>query len=236
METNVLARLNELRRARKFAAVVTDIDSGRSRLIVEGETDSEILATRPVAEMALSGRSGLIEQHGLRLFVNVYAPPPRIVVIGAVHISQALAGLVAATGHDLTIIDPRPAFATRERFGEVELVSDWPQDALDRQPLDSYTALAAVTHDPKIDDPALIAALEAKCFYVGALGSRKTHAKRSQRLLDAGLSAEQIGRIAAPIGLDIAAVTPAEIAISILAQIIRAFRRGASHTPGEREG
>lgn len=150
----------------------------------------------------------------------------RLVVIGAVHISQALAPMARALDLVVAVIDPRTAFATPERFPGIDLVAEWPDDALAGPvpPLDRYCAVAALTHDPKIDDPALAAALRAECFYVGALGSRKTHAARVARLNEAGFTAAQIGRIAAPIGLDIGAVSPAEIAVSILAQIVAAQR------------
>jgi xanthine dehydrogenase accessory factor len=126
---------------------------------------------------------------------------------------------------DVTILDPRTAFATPERFPDVPVVAEWPDAALPRLALDRYTALAALTHDPKIDDPALAAALQAECFYIGALGSKKTHARRVERLTTAGFGEEAIARIHAPIGLDIGAVSPAEIAVSILAEIVAALRR-----------
>jgi xanthine dehydrogenase accessory factor len=150
------------------------------------------------------------------------------VVIGAVHISQALAPMARVAGFPIEIIDPRTAFASADRFPDVVLHAEWPEIVLKQQPLDSYTALAAVTHDPKIDDFALKAALDARCFYIGALGSRKTHAKRVERLLALGATPDQIERIHAPIGLDIGAASPAEIAVAVLAQVIRAFRSRGS--------
>jgi xanthine dehydrogenase accessory factor len=130
------------------------------------------------------------------------------------------------TGLDVTIIDPRTAFATPERFPEMALLAEWPEDALKRVPLDPFTALVALTHDPKIDDLPLLASLEAGCFYVGALGSRKTHARRVERLLAAGADAASLETIHAPIGIDIGAQSPAEIAVAILAEMIAALRRG----------
>ena len=166
---------------------------------------------------------------GRSFFLNVYLPQPRLVVIGAVHISQALAPMARIAGFPVEIIDPRTAFATQERFADVELSAEWPEEVLSTHPLDSYTALAAVTHDPKIDDFPLKAALDAGCFYVGALGSRKTHAKRVERLLALGATEAQIANIHAPIGLNIGASSPAEIAVAVLAQVIEAFRsRGLS--------
>ncbi len=152
-------------------------------------------------------------------------PPVRLVVIGAVHVSQALAPMAKLAGFDVTIIDPRTAFATPERFAGVDLLAEWPDQALPRLGLDRFTAMAALTHDPKIDDPALRAALSAECFYIGALGSRKTHAGRVGRLLGAGFDQAAIERIHAPIGLDIGAVSPAEIAVSVLGEIIAGLRK-----------
>jgi xanthine dehydrogenase accessory factor len=149
----------------------------------------------------------------------------RLVVIGAVHISQALAPLAAIAGLDVTIVDPRTAFATAERFADVTLLAEWPDDAFRTVPLDRFTAVAALTHDPKIDDPALAAALRAACFYVGALGSRKTHAARLGRLGAQGFDEATLARIRAPIGLDIGAVSPAEIAVSVLGEVIASLRR-----------
>jgi xanthine dehydrogenase accessory factor len=147
-------------------------------------------------------------------------------VVGAVHISQALAPMARLAGFDVTIVDPRTAFATAERFSDVRLIADWPEEVLKTQPLDAYTALIAVTHDPKIDDHPIHAALSAGSFYVGALGSRKTHGKRLERLREQGVSAADLQRIHAPIGIDIGAQSPAEIAVAILAEVIAALRRG----------
>lgn len=225
MQLADLEKLNEARRARRAAMLITDLGSGESLVEVEGEN------VRPDLREAIdkayrTGKSGVLEtEDGRRLFLNVQVPPPRIAVIGAVHISQALAGMAAIAGFDITIIDPRTAFATEDRFAGVDLVADWPEDVLRERPLDAYTALVAVTHDPKIDDFPIIAALRAGAFYVGALGSRKTHAKRVERLLAAGLTEEVIAKIDAPIGLDIGAQSPAEIAVAVLGSIIQAFRK-----------
>ncbi|MCA1442387.1 XdhC family protein [Ensifer sp. IC4062] len=224
MERSTLQAINAARAARRAAVVVTDLSDGVSQVFLEGASfppkwDSLIV------EALRSGRAGVVAVEGRSLFVNVHLPPPRIVAIGAVHISQALAELAAVAGFDMTIIDPRTAFATAERFGAVELLTEWPEDILPSRPLDRYTALAALTHDPKIDDYPIRMALEAGCFYVGALGSRKTHAARLERLGQAGVPTEAIGRIKAPIGLDIGAASPAEIAVAILAEIIEALRR-----------
>lgn len=220
-----LEKLNEARRARRAAMLITDLGTGES--VVESEGENVRPDLREAIDKAYrSGKSGILEtDDGRRLFLNVQVPPPSIVVIGAVHISQALAEMAKVAGFDIRIIDPRTAFATEERFGGFDLVADWPEDALKARPLDAYTALVAVTHDPKIDDFPLVSALRSHCFYVGALGSRKTHAKRVERLLAEGLSEAQIARIDAPIGLDIGAQSPAEIAVAVLGAIIRAFRK-----------
>lgn len=224
MDPRLLKELNATRQARKAAVLVTSLEDGRSRLVIEGEAIGGDLGME-VAGRLRSGKSGSVEIDGRPHFLNVYLPPPRIVVIGAVHISQALYPMARIAGFDLTIIDPRTAFATAERFAGADLVADWPEDALKDRPLDGYTALAALTHDPKIDDYPIAMALKSGCFYVGALGSRKTHGKRVERLKAEGFGDGEIARISAPIGLDIGAATPGEIAVSILADIIQAFRR-----------
>lgn len=225
MQLADLQKLNDARHARRAAILITDLGTGESLVEVEGE------GARPDLREAIdkayrSGKSGILEtEDGRRLFLNVQVPPPRIVVIGAVHISQALAEMARVAGFDISIIDPRTAFATEERFVGIDLVADWPEDVLKTRPLDAYSALVAVTHDPKIDDSPIIASLQARCFYVGALGSRKTHAKRVERLLAAGVTESEIARIDAPIGLDIGAQSPAEIAVAVLGAIIQAFRK-----------
>lgn len=227
MDAAALRLLNEERRARRAAILATDLSDGSARVVREGEAVDPALA-EAVAKAFRSGASGAVEAGGKRVFLNVHVPRPRLVAIGAVHITQALAPMAAIAGFDMEIVDPRTAFATAERFPDVALHAEWPEVVLGSRPFDAYTAVAAVTHDPKIDDYPLKAALDAGCFYVGALGSRKTHARRVERLLALGASPEQIDRIHAPIGIDIGASSPAEIAVAVLAQVIRALRtRGA---------
>lgn len=224
MRTDILAKLNAARSLRKAAVVVTDLATGEADVLVE-ENISASPFSAEIEKAFQSGKAVTIEAGDGQVFINPYLPPARIVVIGAVHISQALARMAPVAGYDLVIIDPRTAFATQERFEGVRLIAEWPQDVLPAEPLDNYTAVAAVTHDPKIDDFALSEALKARCFYVGALGSRKTHSKRIDRLKEMGHGEDEICRIAAPIGLDIGAASPAEIALATLAQIVQAFRR-----------
>ena len=226
MRFELLKSLNEAKRARRAAILVSDLSDGEDRIVFEGDTLLD-LPEGALDKAFLSAKSGLVAAGDKSYFLNVQVPPPRIVVIGAVHISQALAAMAPLAGFDLEIIDPRTAFATPERFEGVKLTADWPEDVLKAHPLDAFTALVAVTHDPKIDDYPLVSALKSECFYVGALGSRKTHAKRVERLQAAGLSDAQIARISAPIGLDIGASSPGEIAVSILGDIIQALRRRA---------
>jgi xanthine dehydrogenase accessory factor len=222
MKLATLEALNEARRERRAIIAITDVASGAVTLVRE---DDDYAASAYAEELATGFRSGAsaLVANG-SAFLNVHVPSPRLVVIGAVHISQALAPMAAIAGFDVTIIDPRTAFATPERFPDVRLLVEWPQDALAKTALDPFTAVAALTHDPKIDDPALAAALAAGCFYVGALGSRKTHGRRIERLAQAGVSAEALARIHAPIGLSIRARSPAEIAVAVLAEIIGDLR------------
>jgi xanthine dehydrogenase accessory factor len=224
MRLEVLRRLNAARRERRGAILVTDTATGEERFVHAEEAGADALAAE-LQRRFLSGRSGMLEDG--RTFLTVHLPPPRLVIIGAVHISQALAPIARIAGYDVTVIDPRTAFATPDRFPDVELIAEWPEEVLRRAPLDPYTALAALTHDPKIDDAPIIAALAARCFYVGALGSRKTHAKRLERLREAGAGSADLARVHAPIGVDIGAQSPAEIAVAVLAEIIANLRRGA---------
>lgn len=230
MDRQSLNQLNQARHARKAAIMVTALDTGAARVVVDRPSPDDPLAAELAAAFA-SGKARSIAQGGKSFFLNPHLPAARLVIIGAVHISQALAPMAAQAGFDVTIIDPRTAFATSERFAGQSLIADWPEEALADAPLDRWTAVATVTHDPKIDDWPLIAALRAECFYVGALGSRKTHARRVERLQAAGLSDEEIARICAPIGLAIGAASPAEIAVAILAQVIAHLRQ-----PGDAVG
>ncbi|MGQ3213873.1 MAG: XdhC family protein [Shinella sp.] len=224
MDPYLLRKLNTERAARRAVIHLTDLGDGRDRVVCEGDPVAGPLGTA-IESAFRSGKSAVVAAEDRDFFLNVHLPPARIVVIGAAHISQALAQMAGIAGFDITIIDPRTAFATEERFAGIDLVADWPEDVLGARPLDAYTALVAVTHDPKIDDFPLSQALSTGCFYIGALGSRKTHAKRVERLTALGHSDAEIATISAPIGLDIGAASPAEIAVAILADIVEHLRR-----------
>ena len=224
MRLELLKTLNEERAARRAAVLITDTQTGEQRLVKGAEIAGDPLAEQLDGALRM-GKSRSVEVDGRGYFLTVQVPPVRILCIGAVHISQALAPMARLADFDLTIVDPRTAFATPERFPDVHLIAQWPQDVLPELRIDRYTGVCLLTHDPKIDDPALIAALRADCFYIGALGSRKTHAKRVERMMAEGFSQEDLSRIHAPIGLDIGSVSPAEIAVSVLGEIIAALRK-----------
>ena len=224
MKLEILAALNAEREARRAAVLVTDVASGEQRLVREADLAGDPLADL-LAERLRMGKSGMAETPQGDVFLTVQAPPVRIVVTGAVHISQALVPIARLLGHDIAIVDPRTAFATADRFPDAPVYAEWPDDVLPKLGVDRYTAFVALTHDPKIDDPGLVHALKSRCFYVGALGSRKTHARRVERLTAAGFTEADIARIHAPIGLAIGAISPAEIALSIMGEITATLRR-----------
>jgi xanthine dehydrogenase accessory factor len=226
MKLDLLQALNAEREARRAAVLVTDVESGAQRLVKAVDAPKDPLYG--VIEKRLRmAKSGMEETPQGRLFLTVYVPSPRLVITGAVHVSQTLAPLGKMLGYDVIIVDPRTAFASEERFPDVRLIAEWPDVALPPLNIDRYTAFVALTHDPKIDDPALQHALKRDCFYIGALGSKKTHAKRVQRLKEAGIGEGAIARIHAPIGLPIGSVSPAEIALAIMAEITQALRMKA---------
>ena len=230
MKLSLLTALNAERTARRAVIVVTDVESGEQRLVKAADVAQDPLRA-VLAEHLLSGKSGMEETPQGRVFLTVYVPAAQLVAIGAVHISQALAPIAKLLGYDVTIVDPRTAFATPERFPDVKVIAEWPGTALPPLKVDHYTAFVALTHDPKIDDPALQHALARDCFYIGALGSRKTHARRLERLKQQGVSDADLTRIHAPIGLDIGAVSPAEIAVAIMAQITERLRQEPDQEP-----
>jgi xanthine dehydrogenase accessory factor len=230
---DLLAAFNAERAMRRPCILVTNIASGKQRLVRAADVDSEPTADILKERLRL-GKSGIVEWGGEELFLRVETPPVRLIVIGAVHVSQMLAPIVSLAGFDMIIIDPRNAFATPERFPGVRLIAEWPEVALASLHLDHYTAMVLLTHDPRIDDQGLTEALRADCFYIGALGSRKTHANRLERMRAKGFGDAVLERIHAPIGLDIGAVSPAEIAVSIAGEIIADSHRKALRVETEK--
>jgi xanthine dehydrogenase accessory factor len=228
LRLDILKSLNEERAARRSVIVVTNQDSGAQRLVKGADIRNDPL--EDVLEKHLrSAKSGIEETPEGKVFLTVHVPSPKLVITGAVHISQALAPMGQLLGYDVTIVDPRTAFASIERFPDVKVVAEWPDVALPPIGIDHYTAFVALTHDPKIDDPGLAIALKSDCFYIGALGSRKTHGRRVERLkAERGFTDNDIGRIHSPIGLDIGAVSPSEIAVAIIGEITQRLRQEPS--------
>jgi xanthine dehydrogenase accessory factor len=231
MKADILERLQAARAGKRPVALVTDLKSGAQALLGSGEPVGDVAlagdATPEALKLLERDRSAAVEVAGRRVFVHVYNPPSRLIVVGAVHIAQALVPMASLMGYAVTIVDPRRAFATDARFPSVTLSDEWPDEAMERLDPDRRTAVVTLTHDPKLDDPALAVALRSPAFYIGALGSRKTHASRLKRLTGMGFTDNELARIRGPVGLSIGAITPAEIAVSIMAQITETRRREA---------
>jgi len=225
MKRETLAALNDARRAGRAIVRATELQTGEEKLIDPAKNTSALGIA--AAQAARADQSGPVEIEGKSWFLAVYNPPLDLAIIGAVHIAQPLAQMAALAGYGVRIIDPRTAFATAERFPGVMLSHDWADDALAKQPLGSRSALVALTHDPKLDDPALTAALRSPCFYIGALGSKKTHAARLTRLKAHGFTDDELSKIHGPIGLPLGGRSPAEIAIAILAEMTQVLRAGS---------
>ncbi len=225
MTPQTLRRLLEAQTSGPAIVLATHLPNGEQLLLPD---DPAPPGVQDAASLALArDENRIAEVDGARWFLQVHAPPYRLVIVGAVHVAQALAGLAGALGYDVTIVDPRRSFATAERFPGVTLAHGWPDEALDALAPDGRTAVVTLTHDPKLDDPALDRALRSHAFYIGALGSRKTHAGRLERLASLGHAAGSLARIRGPVGLALGAVSAPEIALSILAEIV-AVRRGAA--------
>lgn len=222
MRRETLRELNAARREGRAIVRAVDLGTGEDRL-VDPATDASALGVAS-ANAARTDQSGSVELDGRIWFLSVFNPPLDLAIVGAVHIAQPLARMAALASYRVRVIDPRAAFATPERFSDVALIRDWPDDALARAPLGARSALVALTHDPKMDDPALIAALRSKSFYIGALGSKKNQASRLLRLREQGFDDNDLSRIHGPVGLAIGARSPAEIAISILAEMTQILR------------
>lgn len=218
----LLRALVEARAERARSVLATAIETGEHRLLALCDQDDLSQQAKRAAD---ADRSGYCEAEGQSWFLAVHNPPLRMAIIGAAHIAQPLSAMAQMTGFDVTIIDPRESFSSESRFPDMAISRDWPDEALRTHGLDTRTAIVCLSHDPKLDDPALTTALASEVFYIGALGSKKTTAKRHERLGAAGLSEQQLSRIDAPIGLDIGAKSPAEIAVSVMARIVEALRK-----------
>jgi xanthine dehydrogenase accessory factor len=226
MKRDVLQQIEEARARKHAFATVTSLATGGQSVVRAhdqfGELSLTVVQIADVRRRIAQDHSGVMGDSGL--FVRVYSPPARMVIVGAVHIAQALAPMAQIAGFDVTVIDPREAFVRSGALSGVNAIVEWPDDGMKAVKPDSRTAVVTLTHDPKLDDPALAAALRSEAFYIGALGSKKTHAKRLARLAEEGFTPAQCARIFGPVGLDINALTPAEIAVSIMAQVIERLR------------
>ena len=222
MKGDTLRTLNQARRKRKGIIHATWLDSGESWLIRHDDPPGDATLAQDIAQAFRFDQSRTLEVKGRPLFLHVFNPPVRLIIIGAVHVAQPLAVLARTAGIDPVIVDPRSAWADARRFPDVRIVEAWPDDALAQLDPDHRTAVAALTHEPRIDDSALIAALRSPAFYIGALGSRRSHAKRLERLADEGVDGLAMARIRGPVGLDIGARSAEEIALSIMAEVIAA--------------
>ncbi|HEV7997681.1 MAG TPA: XdhC family protein [Stellaceae bacterium] len=235
MKGRILDRVVVAGRDHRTVALATDILTGRQLLLdgdaADGDLALDEAALAAMREALRADRNRSIETPAGRVFVEVFSPPRRCFVIGAVHIAQPLAKMLTLADYAVTVIDPRQSFATEARFPGVELAQEWPDEALERLRPDRASAVVTLTHDPKIDDPALAMALRSECFYIGALGSRRTHAGRCARLKEQGFTDDDLARIHAPVGLPIGGISPAEVAVSIVAEMIRVLRRGEGAEP-----
>ena len=228
MTPAILAALEQAKKQKRPIVLATRLPDGAQRLLPDPEAPAEL---NEAARNALDrDESGTVRIDESDWFLHTYNPPLRLIVVGAVHIAQALVPFAVPCGFAVTVVDPRRSFASDERFPSVEISTEWPDEALDRFVPDARTAVVTLTHDPKLDDPALDRALRSGAFYIGALGSRRTHAARLKRLRDLGHRDDALPRIRGPVGLNIEAVTAPEIALSIMAEIV-GVRRGAALLP-----
>ena len=237
MKIETLAALQQARTKRRAVTLATRLSDAAEGLIYLDAATGDLASNAEIAAAARRvmeiGRSETLDIGGQKIFLNVYVPPPRLIIVGAVHIAQTLAPMATMLEFDVTVVDPRGAWATAARFPGVTVIKEWADEAFQEMGLDVSTAVVTLTHDPKLDDPALESALKSEAFYIGALGSRKTHARRKERLAEVGITEEMFARVQGPVGLNIGAKSPAEIAVSILGQIIevRARRIGALTAP-----
>ena len=229
MKSETLAALQEARARRRAVTLATRLGDAAEALVYRDEAKGELAGDAAIVSAARRaidiGKSETVEIGGQKIFLNVYVPPQRLIIVGAVHIAQSLAPMATMIDFDVTVVDPRGAWATTQRFPGVKVIKDWADEAFQEMGLDASTAVVTLTHDPKLDDPALESALKSDAFYIGALGSRRTHAKRKERLAEVGITDEMFARVHGPVGLNIGAKSPAEIAVSILGQIIEVRAR-----------
>ncbi len=227
MTPELLAQLIDDRAAKRIVVLATNLATGAQQLIYPAEDDTvdELHAAARAAVRA--DKPATVEIENGTQFLNVFNPALRMIVVGAVHITQALAPMARIAGYEVIIIDPRRSWATADRFPDMTLIDEWPDDAMAELRPDRRTAVITLTHDPKLDDPALAASLRSEAFYIGSLGSPRTHAKRLQRLERKGFTEAELGRIHSPVGLDIGAKSPAEIAVAIVAEVTECLRRAA---------
>lgn len=232
MKQDILEQLQQDRAEKRPVVLATFLKTGEQRLLYlygkKGLKDIDPRIGEAARAALLEDKARTVETEQGPLFLNVFNPPLRLILVGAVHIAQALVPMAQLAGYDVAVIDPRSAFGSAERFPGVTLSNDWPDEAMAQMKPDLRTAVVTLTHDPKIDDPALVSALKSDVFYIGALGSKKTHAARLERLTAAGFGPDDFARIHGPVGLSIGAKSPAEIAISILAQMTAALRQPTS--------
>ena len=223
MKQDILGQLLKDREAKTAVALATALDSGDQALIYHDNASGPLASNEEVVEAARTAlrddKSRIIPIGNRETFIHVFNPPLRMILVGAVHIAQPLSRMASVAGYDVSVVDPRESFATPERFPNVNLVHEWPDDGLTLLDPDRRTAVVTLTHDPKLDDPGLHVAIRSDAFYIGSLGSRKTHASRVGRLKADGFTDAEIGRINGPVGLPLGAVSPSEIAVSILAEI-----------------
>jgi xanthine dehydrogenase accessory factor len=224
MDAAILDQLVRDRAEKRAVTLATRLTDGIQKLVYPSEKSEENWLIEAASEVLASDKGRIVEGPDGEWFLNPFNPPLRLLLVGAVHIAQPLARIGALSGYDVTVVDPRTSFASEERFPDVHLVTDWPDEALAAFAPDARTAVVTLTHDPKLDDPALQGALRSPAFYIGALGSKKTHAARIARLTEAGFTDNEIARIHGPVGLAIGAKSPAEIAISVMAEITETLR------------
>lgn len=240
MQRKILEKLNLARQQKQAVVLITHLERPEQYLYSESwENNTEFIPDEleVLAKQAIRlDRSQMHETESGKVFCNVFNPPLRMFIVGAVHISQTLAPLAVMCGYDVTVIDPRKAFASNERFPDINISTAWPDEALEELVPDNRSAVVTLTHDPKLDDPALVTALKSDAFYIGALGSKKTQAGRQRRLEEKGFSLQQQQRICGPVGLDIGAQSPAEIALSIMAQVTQQAHQGSAHQGNVSDG